>query len=181
MQATGVRAMLLSAALMGGAPFLIAACGQQPSPSAGPDATSSTASPAATSSGSASPGTSGCSGAATPAQSGGTLTVTADDNGKTLCVRTGTAVLVFLHGSAASRWKPIKVSSPALAPHPNPAFTLALWVTGGSFLAAQPGTAVVTSSRPACGPASSPANVSPGTTQCPSVVAAFRVRLIITR
>jgi hypothetical protein len=107
--------------------------------------------------------------------------VTAADNGKTLCIRTGTPLLVFLHGSAASKWTPIKVSSPALAPHPNPAFTLALWVTGGSFIAVQPGTAVLTSSRPACSPGSSPASVSPGATQCPSVVAAFRVRLIITR
>jgi hypothetical protein len=177
-----IRSVLTRAALVAVVPAVIAACGQQPQgPSSNAGATQPTGSANASTATSATPAGSGCGAPATPA-SQGTLTLRADDNGKTLCLRTGTAVLVFLHGSATSRWTPIRVRSAALAPHPNPAFTLPLWVTGGSFLAVHPGTVVITSSRPACGLGPQPSSLAAsGGASCPSVRAVFRVTLVITR
>lgn len=181
MRTAGNRAVLRWAALLAVGPAVIAGCGQQPhGPSSNAGAAAPRASATATPATSATPVKGGCGTPATPV-SQGTLTLGAGDNGKKLCVRTGTAVLVFLHGSAASRWTPVRVSSADLALHPDPAFTLALWVTGGSFLAVHPGTVVITSSRPACSAGSqTSASAAAGGANCPAGTGKFRVSVVIS-
>jgi len=179
MRTAGNRAVLRRAALLAVVPAVIAGCGQQPHGPSNAGATQPRGSATATPATSATPAGAGCGTPATPV-SQGTLTLGAGDNGKKLCVRTGTAVLVFLHGSAASRWRPVRVSSAALAPHPDPAFTLALWVTGGSFLAVHPGTVVITSSRPACGAGSQSGGSASGSANCPAGTGKFRVSVVIS-
>ncbi|MBV9380444.1 MAG: hypothetical protein JOY82_16045 [Streptosporangiaceae bacterium] len=113
-------------------------------------------------------------GAAAP-QAGRTVTITASDNEKSLCVKTGTEVLVFLRGTLRSKWAPIHSSSAALAPKPYGGLTLQVGVTGAAFEAARPGIATITSARNPCGPA---ASHSPRL-EC-GVIMEYRVTLVIT-
>jgi hypothetical protein len=55
-------------------------------------------------------------------------------------------------------------------------------VTGASFTAAQPGTAVITSSRPVCGPGVPPGDGASGTgtLDCDTILA-FRVTVTVVR
>ena len=112
----------------------------------------------------------------------GKLTITAADGGKSFCVARGTAVTVLLKGTAARKWAPIHASPAILAPHANGELMLALGVTGASFVATQPGVAVITSGRPACGPGVPPGDSASGTgtLSCDAIIA-FRVNVTVVR
>jgi hypothetical protein len=142
----------------------VAACGaQQAGPGGGatgatgaatPSAAASAGSPAATSA--VPPPAAGCGGVTPTAPPEHTLTLTTSSNGGSFCVRPGTAVLVYLKGTPAARWTALTSSSAALAPKANGHLMLALGVTGGSFVAATRGIAVITSQRSLCGPSVPP-------------------------
>lgn len=88
---------------------------------------------------------------ATPATAAGRpLTVTKQDNGKALCVTRGTTVAVYLQGTPARRWGPIRSASPSLTPVASGRLMLKLGVTGAFFKAVKPGVATVTSSVRSC-------------------------------
>jgi hypothetical protein len=111
----------------------------------------------------------------TAARRAALITITYADNGRTLCVRRGTAVQVFLKGTPANRWSAIRVSNAVLKPHANGRLMLALGVTGASFLAVHPGTVAITSFRQVCGPNATPPNAAAqsGTLEC-GVILGFR-------
>jgi hypothetical protein len=157
-----------AAAAVIGACALIAACGQQP---AGSAMRGSASTPAAST---GAPAAAAC-GAATPTSPAGhILTLGAGDSGRSFCVRPGTGVLIYLKGTPGFRWAALKSSSAALVPRANGHLTLALGVTGGYFVAAQPGLAAVTSSRSACHPGV-PASPSAGPGKQCGKVESFRV------
>lgn len=97
---------------------------------------------------------------ATPHRSGGTVTISNPANGKVLCLRTGTQLAVFLHGSQSRKWSQIRAASAVLRPVPNGSLTLMIGVTGAFFRAVRPGVTTVTSSLPSC-PATASATPSP--------------------
>src|SRR5215475_97808 len=94
------------------------------------------------------------------------ITLTNADNGRSVCVRRGTAVLVYLRGTKASRWSVIHTSSGVLQPHANGHGLLALGVTGASFVAARPGTALITSTRQGCPTPPPNSGAQSGVTEC---------------
>jgi hypothetical protein len=112
------------------------------------------------------------------------LTITAADNGKTLCVRAGTAILVLLRGTAGDQWTTIRSSSAVLAPRPDPRMMLQRWVTGAAFKAAHPGMAAITSARypcrvpPPADPGSTTSTTSPPV-HCGAIMG-FRVTVQVT-
>jgi hypothetical protein len=79
----------------------------------------------------------------------GTATITDADNGKRLCVATGTSVEVYLRGTADSKWSPPAPDGKALRPVFNGKAALAVGVTGGFFLADEPGVVHLSSHRAA--------------------------------
>jgi hypothetical protein len=81
---------------------------------------------------------------------GRTITLTNSANGKSVCVRRGTRIYVFLHGSQSRRWAPIEATSPVLTRVPSGVLTLMIGVTGGFFQAKKTGTAELTSTRAPC-------------------------------
>lgn len=92
-------------------------------------------------------------GTATPTSSPDrTLTLSSSDTGGSFCIKRGTGVLIYLKGTQTARWGALKSSSPALVPRANGHLALQVGVTGGYFVAAQPGTAAITSSRSPCPP-----------------------------
>lgn len=147
----------------------------------------------------ASPGTTGTPAAAkaacaaTAPVTARTLTITTADNGKTLCLRTGTAVTVLLRGAVGDQWTPIHSSSAALVPRTDPQLMLQRGVAGAAFEAARPGVTTITSARHACrfpvpvnaSPANAPAD--PGSTtsattaplRCGAIIA-FKVTVAVT-
>jgi len=76
--------------------------------------------------------------------------LTLASNGKTYCVRVGERFTVSLRGTVASPWLAPLASSVVLRAVPNGAFSLAAGLAGGSFAAARPGQAFITSLRPPC-------------------------------
>lgn len=154
--------------------------------SSSPAATSTVSAPSSGSPGAGNPaGGAGC--AAWPAGSvpGKSLLLSNTTMGKTYCVSVGTGVLIFLHGTPSLRWAPIRVSSNVLQPRANGRLALALGVTGASYAAVRPGTAIITSYRPACAgsvptaSAGSPAAVaSPPTMMCGALIG-FRVTVVV--
>jgi hypothetical protein len=133
---------VFATAVIIGVSALAAGCGQQPGAAAsGPAST-----PAAVT----------CGTAVAALGPGRTLTLGTTDNRRSYCVKRGTGVLIFLRGTATDKWSELTSSSAALKPSANGRLTLALGVTGGFFVAARPGTAVITSARSGCGPSSSP-------------------------
>jgi hypothetical protein len=115
----------------------------------------------------------------TPAVTAGRpLTLGKQDDGKTLCVRTGTTVAVYLQGTAARRWSPIRTASPALKPVANGRLMLRLGVTGAFFKAVKPGVATVTSSLASCPGGESGGTASPGGAPC-RMGTVFRVTLVV--
>ncbi len=125
------------------------------------DAVTSSDQPAATS-----PSTAASTAAApTCPAPAGSPTLGAADDGHTVCVPVGARVTVMLRGTPDGRWAPVEVTGTALAPAANGRGTLQLGVTGGFFVAARPGTARITTQRPACPPA--PA----GTAKCTAITA----------
>ncbi|HEY4466173.1 MAG TPA: hypothetical protein VGN41_26180, partial [Streptosporangiaceae bacterium] len=85
-----------------------------------------------------------------PPGTGATMTITLAGNQKTYTIRVGDRVRVYLRGTRAQRWLTPLASGIAVAPVADPAGTLQIGVTGGSFAAVRPGRAVVTSVRPPC-------------------------------
>jgi hypothetical protein len=126
------------------------------------------------------PGTAAKCGSAAPPIS--LITITYADNGRTLCVRPGTAVQVYLKGAATNRWSPVRTSNKAvLAPHANGRLMVMVGVTGASFLAARPGTAIVSSFGRPCGPDTTPGNAAaPGGVMECGVIIAFHVTVKVT-
>lgn len=80
------------------------------------------------------------------------VTVSDQDNGHVLCVQSGQTIDVVLHGTADQRWSAIESSDQAVRIRATGRGTLPVGVTAGFFTADHSGTAVLTSSRPACGP-----------------------------
>ena len=81
---------------------------------------------------------------------GSTLTLGSRDNGGTYCLRVGQEVIVYLQGSPAHMWAPIRSDSGDLRPRPNGSLMLMRGVTGAAFTAVRPGIAHITSARPVC-------------------------------
>ena len=80
---------------------------------------------------------------------GRVLDLTEKDNGKAYCIVGGVRILVFLHGTPANMWSRPRASSSVLRIQPTGIFTLVRGVTGGSFVAARLGSAMIASAR--CG------------------------------
>lgn len=78
---------------------------------------------------------------------GRVLDITEKDNGKAFCVVRGVHILVFLHGTLAHSWTRPRATSPVLQAEASGIFTLMRGVTGGSFVAARPGSATISSAR----------------------------------
>ena len=163
-----MRSVPVLATVIIGAAAVITGCGQQhpgsgvaaPAPSASPSRPVVACAPAA------------------PAAPPSKLTITAADNGRTFCVTRGTSVTVFLKGTQARKWSPIRASSTVLRPHASGEFTLAIGVTGASFLAVQPGTAIISSGQPACGPPNGSSSSGSGTLECGAILE-FRVTVTV--
>ncbi len=79
--------------------------------------------------------------------SGRVLDITEKDNGKAFCIVGGVRILVFLHGSPANMWSRPRASTSVLRIQPSGIFTLMRGVTGGSFVAARTGSAMIASAR----------------------------------
>jgi hypothetical protein len=144
---------------------VVSGCGQQPAGSGGSGALGSGSPPVTVG------GTGSCQGKPTARR---TVTVSASDNGKAICVKPGTGVLVMLRGTPTRKWAPIHATSGVLSPRPNGRLSLQLGVTGAYFVAAHTGTAIITSARPVCPPAKSTGSspsAGPGTMQCDSLLA----------
>jgi hypothetical protein len=124
------------------------------------------------------PGAGSCGSAAPPIR---LITITYADNGRTLCVRRGTAVEVFLKGTPTNRWSDIHASGDALTPRANGGLMLQAGVTGASFVAAHPGTATLRSFQQPCGPSQTPGNqaAQSGTLEC-GVIIAFHATVKVT-
>jgi hypothetical protein len=164
-------ALLTGMALVTGMALATVACGSRaPGTSAGGVASTSSATPTVTGSaiptaaGSATPTAAGSanptvSGSANPTAAvtcakppppGGTLTLGSRDNRSTFCLRVGQQVIVYLQGSPAHMWAPIRSDSSALRPAPNGSLMLMRGVTGAAFTAVRPGIAHISSARPVC-------------------------------
>lgn len=120
---------------------------------------------------------------ASPAAHPGKLIITAADNGRSFCVTRGTSVAVFLKGAPDRTWSAIRASSAVLQPHASGEFTLPIGETGASFVAVQPGTAIINSGQPACGPPATPKGNSgqgSGTLECGAILV-FRVTVTVVR
>lgn len=164
-----MRSVPVLATVIIGAAAVITGCGQQHSGS-GAAAPAPSASP--------SHSVVACANTA-PAAQPSKLTITAADNGRSFCVTRGTSVTVFLKGTQARKWSPIRASSPVLRPHANTEFTLPIGVTGASFVAVQPGTAIISSGQPACGPPTGGSSSSgSGTLECGAILE-FRVTVTV--
>jgi hypothetical protein len=165
-----MRGVPVLAAAAIGAAAVLSGCGQQHGTGAGAAAPASSSSPAT------GPGPSALCAGGRPAAHGSRLTITGADSGSSFCVTRGTNVTVFLKGTPARKWSPIKASGSALRPSANGELALALGVTGASFAAVQPGTAIITSGRPACGPGETASGT--GSMSCNAILA-FRVTVTV--
>ena len=168
-----------------GAMVLASGCGQQHAgtpagPPLSPSSSSPSAVPVVPSPVPGAPGTAAKCGSAAPRIS--LITITYADNGRTLCVRPGTAVQVYLKGVATARWSPIRTSNQAvLAPRANGRLMVMAGVTGASFLAVHRGTAAISSLGRPCGPDTTPGNAAaPGGIMECGVIVAFHVTVKVT-
>ncbi len=170
--------VLMAAAL--GAMVLASGCGQQHAgtPAGPPLSTSASAAPHP-SPVPGDPGAASCGSAAPPIA---LITITYADNGRTLCVRPGTAVQVYLRGAATNRWSPIHTSNKAvLAPRVSGRLMVMVGETGASFLAGHRGTATIRSFQQPCGPNATPGNAAaPGGVMECGVIIAFHVTVKVT-
>ena len=180
-----MRSMPALVAVTLGAMVLASGCGEQHAgtPAGPPLSASSSSSPSAAPEPSPVPGDPGtaakCGSAAPPIS---LITITYADNGRTLCVRPGTAVQVYLKGAATNRWSPVRTSNKAvLVPHANGRLMVMVGVTGASFLAVHRGTAIVSSFGRPCGPDTTPGNAAaPGGVMECGVIIAFHVTVKVT-
>jgi hypothetical protein len=165
-----MRGVPVLAAAVIGAAAVLSGCGQQHGTGVG------VAAPAPSTSTATGPGPSALCRGGRPATHG-RLTITGAESGLSFCVTRGTNVAVFLKsGTPARKWSPIKASGTALRPSANGELALALGVTGASFAAVRPGTAIITSGRPACGPGDTAS--STGSMSCTAILA-FRVTVTV--
>jgi hypothetical protein len=110
-----------------------------------------------------SPGTGGGGGAADAScpqgVRTGTVTLSETDQGRTVCVATGTSVEVFLHAkSTGQQWSKPVPDRTILRPAANGKGALQVGVTAGFYLAAEPGQARITAQLAPCrGPKAGPA------------------------
>jgi hypothetical protein len=163
-----------------GAVVLASGCGQQHSGTpAGPPLSPSSPAAPMPSPAPGDPGTASCHSGSAPRAT--LITITYANNGQTLCVRRGTAVQVYLKGTAKHRWSAIHATGDALMPHANGRLMLMVGVTGASFLAAHPGTATIRSFQQPCGPGATPGNqaAQSGTLEC-GVIIAFHATVKVT-
>ena len=171
-----MRSVPVLAAVALGAVAVISGCGQQQTGTpAGPPLAGAPSPPPASAPSPSPPGTrhaGACHGGKAPRLS--VITLTNADNGRSVCVRRGTAVQVYLRGTQASRWSVIHASSGVLRPRANGHMLLAVGVTGASFVAARPGTASITSARQACPTPPPNAGSQSGTVECGAILG-FRV------
>ena len=175
-----MRSVPVLAAVALGAVAVLPGCGQQHTgPPAGPPLArvpsplpDGASSPPSASSPSPLPPPGTCHGGRAPRLR--VITLTNADNGRSVCVRRGTAVQVYLRGTQASRWSAIHASSGVLQSHANGHLLLALGVTGGSFIAAHPGTASLTSTRLICPTPPPNSGSESGTVECGALLG-FRV------
>jgi hypothetical protein len=163
-----MRSVPVLTAVIIGAVAVIAGCGQQ-HPGSGVAAPVPSASP--------SHPVAGCADAS-PAAQPSKLTITAADNGRSFCVTRDTSVTVFLKGTQVRKWSPIRTSSTVLQPRANGELTLPIGVTGASFAAVQPGTAIISSGQPACGPPNGSSSSGSGTLECGAILE-FRVTVTV--
>ena len=157
-----------AAAAVIGVSALTAACGQQP---AGSAMSGSSGSPAPST---GAPAAAACGAASPTSPPRHVLTLSAGDNGRSFCVKPGTGVLIYLKGTPELKWAALRSSSAALVPRANGHLALALGVTGGYFVAAQPGVAAITSSRSSCHPGASASPSAGHGTMC-GITDTFRV------
>jgi hypothetical protein len=178
-----MRSVPVLAAVTLGAAALISGCGQQhPGALAGPPQAGAPSplpagapSPPSVSSPLPPPGArraGACHGGSVPRLK--VITFTNADNGRSVCVRRGAAVQVYLRGTQASRWAAIHASSGVLRPRANGHGLLAPGVTGASFAAARPGAALITSTRPVCPTPPPNSGSQSGTVECGAILG-FRV------
>lgn len=175
-----MRGVPALAAVALGAVVLASGCGQQHAGTpAGPPLSASSSAAPMPSPGPGDPGTAATCGSAAPPLA--LITITYADNGRTLCVRRGTAVQVYLQGTATNRWSAIRASNDVLTPHANGRLMLKLGETGASFLAAHPGIATIRSFQQPCGPNETPGNAAAqsGTLEC-GVIIAFHATVKVT-
>lgn len=167
-----MRSVPVRTAMIIGAAAVITGCGQHPG--------SGAAAPAPSSSPSSSPSavSVACRGTA-PAMRASKLSITVADNGRSFCVSRGSDVTVILTDSLGRKWSAVQVSSGALRPRGD-ATMVPVGVTVAAYVAVRPGTAIIMSGRPACGPAASPrgSTPGPGTLECDAILA-FRVTVTV--
>jgi hypothetical protein len=184
-----MRSVPVLVAVALGAVMLVSGCGQRHAGTpAGPPLAASPGSSQSSPSASAAPmpstvpgdpGAASCGSAAPPIA---LITISYADNGRTLCVRPGTAVQVYLKGTATNEWSAIHTTNEAvLAPRTNGRLMLMVGVTRASFLAAHPGTATIRSFQQPCGPNATPGNeaAQSGVMEC-GVIIAFHVTVKVT-
>ena len=178
-----MRSVPVLVAVAIGAVLLASGCGQQHegTPASPPLSTSASAASAAPEPSPVPgvPGVASCGSATRPIS---LITITYADNGRTLCVRPGTAVQVYLKGAATARWSPIHTSNMAvLAPHANGRLMVMVGEIGASFLAVHRGTATISSFGRPCGPDKTPGNAAaPGGVMECGVIIAFHVTVKVT-
>jgi hypothetical protein len=102
----------------------------------------------------------------------GRVSLSEADDGKQVCLATGTALEVYLHGTADSRWSQPTPDGPGLRPTANGKGALQVGVTAGFFVADAPGTVHLTAQRAAC---PSPAS---GGVACQALIA-FQVTITV--
>jgi hypothetical protein len=81
---------------------------------------------------------------------GKSLTLTLASKGKTICVRVGTHLHVYLQGTRSQPWKEPVATGHALSGIPNGAFSLPVGITAASYAAVRPGQSLIVSIRPPC-------------------------------
>ncbi len=80
----------------------------------------------------------------------GRVSLSETDDGKQVCLATGTALEVYLRGSTDSKWSAPTPDGTALRPTFNGKGALQVGVTAGFFVAAAPGVVHLTAQRAAC-------------------------------
>lgn len=110
-----------------------------------------------------------------------TVSVGPSDNGKIICVKPGTGLMVILRGTPDRKWAPIHASTDALVPKANGRMLVQLGVTAAYFVASHAGTSVITSARPACAKSTRDGHpASPNSSMACDVELAFHATVTVT-
>jgi hypothetical protein len=161
----------LAIAVILAASAMTAACGVQQAGSPAGGSSPSTAAGVAVSP--------NCTGAPPSSPQNPVITLSAHDNGKSYCITKGTGVLIYLRGSQAVPWSHLKSHSTAMVPRANGHMMLMLGVTGGYFVAAHQGVAVISSSRNPCGPRTAPTGPTTSHKMMCGVAETFQVTVTV--